>query len=511
MLKKLAGQTALYGLSSMLGRALNFLLVPFYTAVLLVGEFGIFTELYAYVAFLNIFYVFGMETTYFRYANKDKSNELEIFRSTQTFVFLLSIVLSGAFIVLAPKIAAALHYPNRSNYVVWLALIMGIDAIAAIPFARLRQQSKAGYFAFVKLTNIGLNIAFNVFFLIVCKGISEGRFLTQYQDLVNRFYHSSRDIEFVFISNFLANAIVLLLLWKQFKGYRFRLDAEKVKPMLIYAFPLMLMGLAGQVNEVLDRILLKPLLPEGFYPGLSKEVVLGIYGGCYKLSMFMTLAVQSFRYAADPFFFSKAQDKNAPEVFAKVMSWFVVVCCFMFLAISVYSEWIGELLLRKELYMTGLAVVPVLLLANLFLGIYYNLSIWYKITDKTYWGTWIGTGGALFTIIGNIVLIPVLGYMGAAYTTLACYFLMACVSYQAGSRHFPVPYDLTSILLLIGSSVTLTTLGRTFLTGHFWIDLLIGLCCLTGYGLLVFYLKNTRFKQLDLKVERGKTEVPGKD
>jgi O-antigen/teichoic acid export membrane protein len=497
MLKKLAGQTALYGLSSMLGRALNFLLVPFYTAVLLVGEFGIFTELYAYVAFLNIVYVFGMETTYFRYANKDKLNELEIFRSTQTFVLLLSIILSGGFILFAPQIAAALHYPSRSNYIVWLALIMGIDAIAAIPFARLRQQNKAGYFAFVKLINIGLNIGFNVFFLVFCKGISEGKFLVQYQDLVNRFYHSSRDIEFVFISNFLANALILLLLWKQFKGFCFRWDSEKARTMLVYAYPLMLMGLAGQVNEVLDRILLKPLLPEGFYPGLSKEVVLGIYGGCYKLSMFMTLAVQSFRYAADPFFFSKAQDKNAPAVFAKVMTWFVVVCGFMFLAISVYSEWIGELLLRKELYMTGLAVVPILLLANLFLGIYYNLSIWYKITDKTYWGTWIGVGGALFTILGNILLIPVLGYMGAAYTTLGCYFLMAWVSYQIGNKYFPVPYDLVSILLLIGSSVALTTLGRTLLTGNFVSDLFIGLICLAGYGLLVFYLKKTRFKNLD--------------
>jgi O-antigen/teichoic acid export membrane protein len=226
-------------------------------------------------------------------------------------------------------------------------------------------------------------------------------------------------------------------------------------------------------------------------------VVLGIYGGCYKLSMFMTLAVQSFRYAADPFFFSKAQDKNAPAVFAKVMTWFVVVCGFMFLAISVYSEWIGELLLRKELYMTGLAVVPILLLANLFLGIYYNLSIWYKITDKTYWGTWIGVGGALFTILGNILLIPVLGYMGAAYTTLGCYFLMAWVSYQIGNKYFPVPYDLVSILLLIGSSVALTTLGRTLLTGNFVSDLFIGLICLAGYGLLVFYLKKTRFKNLD--------------
>ncbi len=500
ILTKLAGQTALYGLSSMLGRALNFLLVPFYTSVLLVGEFGVFTELYAYVAFFNVVYLFGMETTYFRYANKDKLQEKEIFQSSETFILLLAALLSGGFILFAPQIASALNYPNRTNYIIWLALIMAIDAIAAIPFARLRQENKAGYFAFVKLTNIGLNIAFNLFFLVLCKGISEARFLVQYQDLVNRFYHSSRDVEFVFISNFLANASMLLLLSKQLKDFRFRWEPQKLRPMLVYAYPLMLMGLAGQVNEVLDRILLKPLLPEGFYEGLSKEVVLGIYGGCYKLSMFMTLAIQSFRYAADPFFFSKAQDKNAPALFARVMTWFVVVCGFMFVVISVYADLIGGILLRKDLFRTGLAVVPVLLLANLFLGIYYNLSIWYKITDRTYWGTWIGVGGALFTVFGNVLLIPVLGYMGAAYTTLGCYALMALISYWKGNQYFPVPYDLFAVFLLIGGGGVLVALSGLVNTGDFWLDQLVKVCFPAAYLLLVFYLKNSRFKKQHLSV-----------
>ncbi|HVD99647.1 MAG TPA: polysaccharide biosynthesis C-terminal domain-containing protein [Cytophagaceae bacterium] len=493
ILKRLAGQTALYGLSSMLGRALNFLLVPFYTSVLLVGEFGVFTEMYAYVAFLNVVYLFGMETTYFRYANKDQLKEKEVFQVTQTFVCALALLLSGTFIILAKPIANALDYPNQSRYIVWLALIMGVDAIAAIPFARLRQENKAAWFAFVKLTNIGLNIFFNIFFLVFCKGISEGLFLPEYKELINRFYHSSRDIEYVFIANFLANAAVLLLLVKEFRGFRFRWNTEMMQSMIWYAFPLMLMGLAGQVNEVLDRILLKPLLPDGFYPGLSKEVVLGIYGGCYKLSMFMTLAIQSFRYAADPFFFSKAQDKNAPAVFARVMNWFVVVCCFMFLMISVYVAPIGELLLRKELFSSGLAVVPVLLLANLFLGVYYNLSIWYKITDKTYWGTWIGVGGALFTIFGNILLIPLLGYMGAAYTTLACYFLMALISYRVGHKYFPVPYDIAAIVMLVGSSVLLIMISRYVNTGNFWLNQLVCLIFPMAYLLLVVYLKKIRF------------------
>lgn len=494
LLKKLAGQTALYGLSSMLGRALNFLLVPFYTSVLLLGDFGVFTELYAYVAFLNVVYVFGMETTYFRFANKDKHNEVEIFRQTQSFVLVLSIIISGLLILCAHPIAVALKYPGRNIYIVWMALIMGVDAVTAIPFARLRQEGKAAYFAFAKLTNIGLNIGLNLFFLVLCKGIYEGQFLQDFLPLVRTFYHPSRDVEYIFISNLLANAFMIPLLWKHFALFRFRWSGEKLKPLLIYAYPLMFMGLAGMVNEVLDRILLKPFLPDGFYPGLSKEEVLGIYGGCYKLSMFMTLAIQSFRYAADPFFFSKAEDKNAPEVFARVMNWFVVVCCFMFLVISLYAEPIGTLLLRKAEYRTGLGVVPVLLLANLFLGVYYNLSIWYKITDRTYWGTWIGVGGALFTIVSNIALIPLLGYMGAAYTTLACYFLMALVSYRAGHRYFPVPYDVAALLTLIGGAVLLVILAGLVTVSGFWLQQLVLLPFIVGYLALVFYLKNTRFR-----------------
>lgn len=495
ILKKLASQTALYGLSSMLGRALNFLLVPFYTSVLLLGDFGVFTELYAYVAFLNVVYVFGMETTYFRFANKDKLNEVEIFRQTQSFVLVLSILISGLLILCAPPIAVTLKYPGKTSYIVWMALIMGVDAVTAIPFARLRQESKAAYFAFAKLTNIGINIGLNLFFLVLCKGIYEGQFLQDFLPLVRAIYHPSRDVEYIFISNLLANAFMIPILWKHFAIYRFRWDWEKIRPLFIYAYPLMFMGLAGMVNEVLDRILLKPFLPEGFYPGLSKEEVLGIYGGCYKLSMFMTLAVQSFRYAADPFFFSKAEDKNAPALFARVMNWFVVVCCFMFLVISIYVEPIGALLLRKPEYLTGLSVVPVLLLANLFLGIYYNLSIWYKITDRTYWGTWIGVGGALFTILSNIALIPLLGYMGAAYTTLVCYFLMAIVSYRAGHRYFPVPYDIISLFALIGGAVVLVSLASLVTVEGFWLRLMVLLPFVAAYLLLVFYLKNTRFRK----------------
>jgi O-antigen/teichoic acid export membrane protein len=493
MLKKLAGQTALYGLSSMLGRALNFLLVPFYTSVLAVGDFGIFTEFYAYVAFFNIVYLFGMETTYFRYANKGEESEKEIFRTTQSFVLAVTVILSTLLLSFAVPLSSLLKYPGQEKYIYWLVLVMSVDALAAIPFARLRQKGKAGFFAFAKLTTIGLTIGLNIFFLVVCKKIYEGELLPSFQPVVASFYSPSRAIEFVFISNFIANLAALLFLYAQLTDYRWRWSIQKIKPMFTYALPLMVMGLAGQVNEVLDRILFKPLLPVGFYDGITSEEALGIYGGCYKLSMFMTLAIQSFRYAADPFFFSKAADKNAPAVFASVMSWFVAICAGIFLTVSLFSPLLASILLRDPLYQQGLMVVPVLLLANLFLGIYYNLSVWYKLTDRTYWGTWIGLGGASLTIIGNVLLIPWLGYMGAAVTTLVCYVVMTIVSYQMGEKYFSVPYQTSSIFLLIGMAILLLVMVYKLPVNGFWLKQLTCAGAIAIYGLFVWVLKKYRF------------------
>jgi O-antigen/teichoic acid export membrane protein len=492
MLKKLAGQTALYGLSSMIGRALNFLLVPFYTAVLQVGEFGIFTELYAYVAFFNVVYLFGMETTYFRFANKEGANEQEVYHQTQTFITLLSVLLSGTLIFMAQPIANSLGYTQNSHYIVWLALIMGIDAVVAIPFARLRMQGKAGYFAFAKIVNISLNIGFNLFFLVFCKAAYDGTFQGNgILEWVAGIYNPDRVVEYIFISNFLANASMLLLLWKHFAGFRFRWNPQMMKPMLVYAYPLMFMGLAGMVNEVLDRILLKPFLPDSFYPGITKEEALGIYGGCYKLSMFMTLAIQSFRYAADPFFFSKASDKKAPALFAHVMTWFVVVCTTIFLVVSLFSEEIASIVLRNPMYRQGLMIVPVLLLANLFLGMYYNLSIWYKLSDRTYFGTWTAVGGAFITVLMNILLIPLLGYLGSAVATLICYAAMAVASAAWGQKYYPIPYNWSVILAVIGAAVVIVYTTASFvpeLDGWLWMGIK-ALLVLVFIGVVGVFLK----------------------
>lgn len=457
-LKKLAGDTAIYGISSIVGRLLNYLLVPVYTSVFVPAEYGIVTELYAYVAFFMVLYTYGMETAYFRYANKEQSDEKEVFNTAVTAILTSSVLLSGLLVLLATPLINALQYPGKEHYIYWFAAILAIDAVVAIPFARLRYQKKPVTFATAKLINIGLNIGLNLFFIVFCKEVYEGRIFSGLKPWVASFYDPDFAVSYVFLSNLIASAALVFILWKQLAVVRFRLDRGLLKPMLVYAYPLLFMGLAGVTNEMLSRAMLKSWLPEGFYREQSNLAALGIFGACYKLSVFMTLGIQAFRYASEPFFFSQAKDKNSPELFSRVMHWFVIAGSFVFLAVSINLDIISKVFLRGEDYRDGLEVVPVLLLANLFLGVYYNLSIWFKLTDKTYFGSWISIGGAFCTILLNMLLIPVMGYLGSSLVTLFVYFSMSLISYLLGNKHYPIPYKVKTGLAYI-SGTTLLTYG----------------------------------------------------
>jgi O-antigen/teichoic acid export membrane protein len=348
-----------------------------------------------------------------------------------------------------------------------VALILGLDALSAIPFARLRLENKARKFAGIKLAGIVLNVALNLFFIVLCPAVLSGKWLTGLQPLVARVYDPNMGIGYVFLSNLVASGLTLLLLGRELLDFRFKLNFDFLKPLLQYAYPLMLMGLAGMVNETLDRILLPKWLPDNFYPGQSSLTAVGIYGACYKLSIFMQLVIQAFKYAAEPFFFSQSTEKNSPATFAMIMKWFTLCCAVIFVGISLNVEDIAGKFLKRPEYLQGIAVVPVLLLANLFLGVYYNLSVWFKLTDKTYFGTYIGAGGAVLTIVLNFLLIPVLGYMGSALATLACYFMMAVLCWQLGERHFPVPYPALRLGLWLLFAVVLVALGW-FITPEGW-------------------------------------------
>ena len=486
LLKRLAGQTALYGLSSMLGRAANFLLVPIYTALLHPAAFGVVTELYAYVAFLNIVYLYGLETGYFRFAKKEGYTEPQAFRSTFSSLLSSTAFFTFVFVLLSKPIADLLMYHNHSEYIILLALILATDSIAALPFARLRWQQKPAVFAFLKLFSIFVNIGLNLFFLWVLPKISLASSHVCYPLI--HFLQTQDEVYKILLANLIGNLLPLPFLWNTIRGFRFSLPTHIRKELLTYCIPLLWMGLAGMVNEVIDRILLKYLLPDNFYTGQTNLYAVGVYGACYKLSMFMTLAIQSFRYAAEPFFFSKASDKNAPAVFAQVMTWFVISCLFIFLLVSIFLPYFG-LLLRNPAYREGLYIVPYLLLANLFLGVYYNLSMWYKLTDKTIYGTYLSITGALVTLTGNFVLIPFIGYFGSALTTLACYSIMAFLSWHFGQKYYPVPYRVGKILAYIGFAICLVGLAQFVNCNNSITDLGVKFALLLLYPIVIYLIE----------------------
>ena len=491
-LKKLAGDTIIYGASSILGRLLNYLLVPYYTYVFATGEYGAVTEIYAYAAFFNVLYTYGLETAYFRFATLNKEEEPHIFNLTTSCILFSSLLLSAVLMLLATPIVTYLQYPGKENFVIWFAFILAIDAVLAIPFAKLRLEGKSKQFALAKFANIGLNIGFNLFFLSLCPAILRGDVFSFLKPDIHSFYDPSLGVDYVFLSNLLANAALIFLLWSVLRKLKITFQWEKLKPMLVYAYPILFAGLAWVTNEMLSRWALRFWLPDNFYPGMTSEEALGVFGAVYKFSVFMTLAVQAFRYAAEPFFFSRAADKNSPELFSRVSHGFILFGCIILLAVSINLDVLEHILRRPE-YRTGMHVVPILLLANLFLGIYYNVSIWYKLTDKTHFSTWIAGGGALLTIALNYILIPVAGYEGSSWVTLIVYFLMAAVCYGFGQRHYPIPYPVLKDLTYIAVTILLIYVSTLISTDSIWLTMLLRLALIGAFCGSIYLLERKQF------------------
>lgn len=434
---------AVYGLSSVLGRILNYLLVPLYTEVFQPGEYGVVTEIYAYAAFLNVLYIYGLETTYFRFSSQGKKDEY--FNLAFTSIFIGSIVFSGGLCLFSEPLAQMLGSPVKGRFIRWLALILAIDAWMAIPFARLRQEGKAIPFARFKLVTILLNIGLNLFFLTLCPWLSH----TQPDHVLLSMYDIRLGVDYVFISNLIANGFCLLFFIPTWLKIKLRFNAYKWRKMMVYTLPILIMGFAGVTNEMLSRAMLKHRLPENFYLDITNSEALGIFGACYKLSIFMTLAVQAFRYAFEPFFFARAFDKNSPQLFSRIMTWFVIFTSFVWVSISVSLPYIAPIFLRQDSYLKALDTVPWLLGGGLFLGMVYNLSLWYKLTDKTVYGAYISLAGTTVTLGLNWLLIPILGYKGSAITTFVTYLVMVVLSAFWGRKHYPIPYRWLRIVAYI--------------------------------------------------------------
>jgi O-antigen/teichoic acid export membrane protein len=478
VLRKLASQTAVYGLSTMVGRFLNFLLVPLYTARLAnISDYGEVNVMFSYAAFLAIIFTYGMETGFFNFA-RQTDNPQRVF-STAT----IAVSISGIFLLLvsaifAKPLMALAGYPSHPEYIYWFAAILAADAISSLFFAWLRFNEKPWNFAAIRLTNIGINILSNLFFILLCPWL-----LKQGHTWVNSFFNPEHLVAYIFLSNLISSIIILPLFGKNWYRIASGFDAALFKKMLRYSLPLVVVGLAGMVNETLDRILLKHLLP-----GDQGDHQAGIYGAFYKLSMVMTLFVQAFRFAAEPFFFKHAQTKDAKATYAYVLKWFVYVCGFIYVFTLAALPWLGPLLIRNPAYFSdpaGLRIVPVLLMANLCLGIYYNLSTWYKLSNKTHIGAYIAIAAAVITLVGNFYGIPRYGFEASAWTTLAAYASLVLLGYVFGQKFYPIPYPIGKIAASIVVAVLLGIIATEFAS----VAPFVGWIAIPGFLLLVWMLE----------------------
>lgn len=474
-LKRLASQTAVYGISSIVGRFLNYLLVPLFTYTFTPAQYGVVSEFYAYAGFFAVVLLFGFETGYFRFRDQDGNTPDVAYSTALRFLLGANLVFFLLLLLGSDVLANALQHDGHPEYIVWIAAILAMDALGAVAFAKLRAQEKALRFAGIKVIEILVNVGLCLLFIVVLRNAS-GTWAAGWWD-------PAMGVGYIFIANLIASGVKLLLLAPQLRGITHGFDVALFGKMLRYSLPMVVIGLAGVVNEMLDRALMKYLLPGDTEANLAQ---LGIYSACYKLSILMSLFIQAFRYAGEPFFFAHAADKNAPKTYADVLTYFVIFCTFIFLLVTLYLDIFKYFV--GEPFREGLFVVPILLLANLFLGIYVNLSVWYKLTDRTLMGAYVSVGGALITVALLLWWVPLMGYAGAAWSTLVCYASMALASYLLGRKYYPVPYDMKRVLGYMGFAVVLFFANQQLiiLTGIH--ALLSGTLFLLAYSLAVYLI-----------------------
>lgn len=426
--KKLAGQTMIYGLGSILPRVLNFLiLTSFYTHIFGTNPYGILSELYAYLVIVLVVIEFGMESGFFRFA-KDNESVRKAFSHATGFVTVLALLWMVAVYFFIDPVSSAIHYSDNKEYIIWMAWIIAIDSIALVPFAKIRQDGRPRRFALLKMANVLINIALVIIFLVVFPWISR-----QSGALPAWLYNPDLGVGYVFLANLMTSALMFLLLIPELRSFQWNFDRKFMGKLLKYSAPLVIVGLAGAINDAGDKIFVKMITGD--------QGQVGIYSANYRIAVLMTLFIQMFRYAFEPFLFKVSKDKDSGETYALVMKYFVITGLCLFLVTALNIDIFKVILLRNTDYWEGLAVVPIVLLGNFFLGVYYNLSVWYKVKDLTRYAAVMALFGALVTIVLNWLLVPEFGYMGAAWATLACYTSMMVISWFWGRKLYPVPYQ----------------------------------------------------------------------
>lgn len=482
-LKKLFKQTFIYGLATVLPRMLSFILVPLYTKVMLPGDYGEVTLIFAWFAIFNVVLAYGMETAFFRfYNNSDDKNRVV---STS----LISIMGTALiFVVLAltfqEGLAELLNIDAR--YILYVIFILALDALVVVPFAWLRANEKPMRYAIVKITNVVINLGLNVFFLLLLPKLAQA----DPDGVLNAIYEPNFEISYIFISNLTASGITLLLMLRSYLLPRYIFDKVLLRKMLKYAMPVMIAGIAFTINEVFDRIMLSELLPED----IAKSEI-GKYSACYKLALFMTLFATAFRMGIEPFFFSHSSSEHPQKAYAQITNYFVILGSIILLAVVVFADVLKVVFIQDPAYWEAMSIVPLIVLASFFLGIYHNLSVWYKVTDRTKFGAYISIVGAIITIGINYFFIPVIGYQASAIATLAAYGSMMFLSYYFGKKYYPVPYNFRKIMFYLSVSIVFSALSFY----AFDRNLIVGSVLLLVFLGTVYKLENDKLKKIFLK------------
>lgn len=490
-IKRLAKDTAIYGLSSILGRALYFLLTPLYTDKFSTEDYGIVSAVFAFTAIMMVVFTYRMETAYFRFETDKGAKQQPYFDTAMLSIIGTTLLLGGISWVLAPALTS-LVAPLAEPYLFRIAiLILALDALSEIPLSRLRLESRPVRFAVVRLSGIIINVGLNLFFLLFCPYALAQSSWAWLHPFLQSIYDPEFGIGYIFVANVVASLLVFLLLSPSLRTIRLQFSWEQWRKMIRYAAPLIIVGFSYVINEVLDRAMFSKI-----YPGSDEEASsqLGIYAANYKLAMLIALFIQAYRYGAEPFFFKQKNEANARQLYADLAGFFAAIGGIAFLAITLFIDF-TKYFISNEAYWAGLHVVPILAMANIFLGLYYNFATWYKLADLTKWGAYISVGGALITIVLNFWWIPRYGYLGSAWATLLCYGSMAAATWWFGRRFYPIPYRVYRILLYLLVALGVWGLGQMlpqFLPDQIWWRTLGNLLLFGGY--LLFILRMEREK-----------------
>lgn len=448
-IKSLVKDTAVYGLSSIVGRFLNWLLVPLYTEMLVPGEYGIVTNVYAFVALLLVILTYGMETGFFRFINgKETRDAMKVYSTSLISLAITSALFIALVAVFLSPVSRALDVEAHPAYAMIMAITVAVDAFTTIPFAYLRHINRPFKFAILKCTGIAINIGLNLLFFLVV-------------------YNPEIGVGYIFFANLLASVIMIPLLMRELTGFRWTMDWQLLKRMLAYSFPILVLGIAGNMNQNLDKILL-PYLVADKADAMSQ---LGIYGACCKVALVMMMFTQAFRYAYEPFIFAqhRKEGSNSMAAYSDATKYFVIFSMVIFLGVMFYMPILQNFINVR--FRSGLQVVPIIMIADVFFGVFYNLSVWYKLTDKTIWGTWFSLGGLVVTIALNILLVPRFGYMGCAWGAFACYGAMMIANYLVGRAKYPLRYPVGRIGAYFFGALLLYGLGQTIDTGNQWLTM----------------------------------------